>query len=220
MEQLHKDLAAEHLTCARAVFDVADSVAVERYFARHFSDHGRLDLLVNNAYSGPVGTIQSSTAEQFDDALRVGVTSAFVAVQAALPALRAAAGLAGSSAIVNVASMYGTVSPDPSVYGESGQNNPPFYGAAKGGLLQLTRYLAVHLGPERIRVNAVSPGPVLRPEAVPKGSPFVSRLTAKVPLGRLGKPADVASAVMFLGSDASTFVTGVNLPVDGGWTAW
>jgi NAD(P)-dependent dehydrogenase (short-subunit alcohol dehydrogenase family) len=99
-------------------------------------------------------------------------------------------------------------------------NNPPHYGAAKAALLQYTRYAAVHLAPQGIRVNAISPGP-FPPEAVQQRDPtFAAALTQKVPMGRLGKPEDMGGAVVFLASSASRFVTGANLPVDGGWTAW
>jgi NAD(P)-dependent dehydrogenase (short-subunit alcohol dehydrogenase family) len=99
-------------------------------------------------------------------------------------------------------------------------NNPPHYGAAKAALLQYTRYAAVHLAAEGIRVNAISPG-AFPPEATQQRDPvFADALTRKVPMGRLGKPEDLAGAVVFLASSAARFVTGANLPVDGGWTAW
>jgi NAD(P)-dependent dehydrogenase (short-subunit alcohol dehydrogenase family) len=116
--------------------------------------------------------------------------------------------------------MYGHVSPDPRLYGESGLNSAPWYGAAKGGLIQLTRYLACHLAPERIRVNAISPGPFPRTEISAGKSDFIQRLEQKVPMGRIGMPEEIAGPLLFLASDASSYVTGINLPVDGGWTAW
>jgi NAD(P)-dependent dehydrogenase (short-subunit alcohol dehydrogenase family) len=99
-------------------------------------------------------------------------------------------------------------------------NNPPHYGAAKAALLQYTRYAAVHLAPQGIRVNAISPG-AFPPEVVQQRDPaFAAALTQKVPMGRLGTPEDLGGAVVFLASSAARFVTGANLPVDGGWTAW
>lgn len=99
-------------------------------------------------------------------------------------------------------------------------NSAPHYGAAKAALLQFTRYAACHLAPLGIRVNAVSPGP-FPPQSVCQTQPeFCGALAGAVPLGRLGEPADLSGAVLFLASPAARYVTGVNLPVDGGWTAW
>jgi NAD(P)-dependent dehydrogenase (short-subunit alcohol dehydrogenase family) len=180
----------------------------------------RLDVLVNLAYTGRPGTIAMATPEDFTTAFESGVTAAFELSRECLPALREAVCAKGGASIVNIASMYGHVSPDPRLYGESGLNSAPWYGAAKGGLIQLTRYLACHLAPERIRVNAISPGPFPRTEISAGKSDFIQRLEQKVPMGRIGMPEEIAGPLLFLASDASSYVTGINLPVDGGWTAW
>jgi NAD(P)-dependent dehydrogenase (short-subunit alcohol dehydrogenase family) len=158
--------------------------------------------------------------EDFARAFESGVWAGFAIARQTLPALRAAVAAVGGAAIVNIASMYGHVSPDPRLYGDSGLNSAPWYGAAKGGLLQLTRYMACHLARERIRVNALSPGPFPRTSIASEKSDFIARLAAKVPMGRIGAAEEIAGPLLFLASDASSYVTGVNLPVDGGWTAW
>lgn len=217
---LRDALAERGLAASIVAFDVRDTAAVERGFAQVAERHGRVDVLVNNAYAGPTGTVTSSTPDDFQAAYDVAVTGAFRCFSAARPLLARAAGEAGHASVVNIASMYGWVSPDPRIYGDSGMNSPPFYGAAKGGLLQLTRYLAAHAAAEGIRVNAVSPGP-FPPERVRTRDPrFHDALRAKVPLGRVGEAGELKGALLFLASDASSFVTGINLPVDGGWTAW
>jgi gluconate 5-dehydrogenase len=113
--------------------------------------------------------------------------------------------------------MYGHVSPDHRLYGDSGMNNPPFYGAAKSGLLQLTRYLACHLGPSAIRCNSISPGPFPSDGVTAE---FAARLIDKVPMGRLGQPRDLAGVLLLLASDAGSYINGADIPVDGGWISW
>jgi NAD(P)-dependent dehydrogenase (short-subunit alcohol dehydrogenase family) len=128
--------------------------------------------------------------------------------------------MTGGASVVNIASMYGSVSPDPSIYGTSGANNPPSYGAAKAGLIQFTKYAACHLAAEGIRVNCISPGPFPAKRYLDQDPEFKGRLQKKVPMGRTGDPQELQGPLLFLASDASSYVTGINLPVDGGWTAW
>lgn len=191
-------------------------------FAEHVNAvHGKLDILVHNAYSGRPGTVDNATADEFGTAYDVTVTAAFRLVQFLQPALRRAGeGEGGGASVVNIASMYGIVSPDPRIYGDSGSNNPPYYGPAKAALIQLTRYLACHLASARIRVNSISPGPFPPPEISQTAPEFYAELCRKVPLGRIGHPEELIGALLFLASGASSYVTGENLVVDGGWTAW
>jgi NAD(P)-dependent dehydrogenase (short-subunit alcohol dehydrogenase family) len=116
--------------------------------------------------------------------------------------------------------MYASVSPDASIYGVSGANSPPYYGSAKAALIQLTRYTACHLAADRIRVNSISPGPFPAAQFLQRDPEFASRLSAKVPMRRTGNPEELQGPLLFLASDASSYVTGANLAVDGGWTAW
>jgi NAD(P)-dependent dehydrogenase (short-subunit alcohol dehydrogenase family) len=183
--------------------------------------HGKLDILVHNAYSGQPGTVENASADDFRNAFDVTVTAAFRLVQQMQPALRRAAeGEGPGASVINIASMYGIVSPDPRIYGDSGSNNPPYYGSAKAGLIQLTRYLACHLAGAGIRVNSISPGPFPPPEIAQTAPGFHAELCRKVPLGRIGRPDELIGALLFLASGASSYITGANLVVDGGWTAW
>jgi NAD(P)-dependent dehydrogenase (short-subunit alcohol dehydrogenase family) len=183
--------------------------------------HGRLDGIVNNAYSGRAGTIEAIDVDDFSMACAQNLSGPFHLIQQALNILQdTAVKNKGGVSIVNVSSMYGKVSPDPSIYGDSGQNNPVHYGTTKAGLLQMTRYLACHLADRNIRVNAVSPGAFPRPEVKELAPEFLARLEQKVPMGRIGLADEVVGPVLFLLSSASSYVTGVDLAVDGGWTAW
>jgi NAD(P)-dependent dehydrogenase (short-subunit alcohol dehydrogenase family) len=138
----------------------------------------------------------------------------------ALPALRRAVKSRGHASVINVASMYGVVSPDLSVYKTPESSNPPFYGAAKAALIQWTRYAACEYGRENIRFNSVSPGPFPSAQVQADAPDFVRTLSQKVPLGRVGQPGELVGIMVFLASSASSFITGANIPVDGGWTSW
>jgi NAD(P)-dependent dehydrogenase (short-subunit alcohol dehydrogenase family) len=201
-------------------FDVTDGAAVQSAIKRIGEEFGRLDVIVNNASSGRTGSFEQMTAPDFEQLYRVNVVAAFDLMKSALPLLKKSAGLTAGASVVNIASMYGSVSPDPSIYGQSGANNPPSYGSAKAALLQLTRYAACHFAPDKIRVNSISPGPFPAQRYLDNDPAFHAQLTAKVPMRRTGTPQELQGPLLFLASDASSYVTGVNLAVDGGWTAW
>ena len=197
-------------------FDMRDDDAL----ARCLATLPRLDVLVNNAITVEMGTIASTSADQFATAYDSGVRAAFSAMRIAEPSLLKAVNATGHAAVINIASMYGSVSPDPSIYGTTGLNSPPHYGPAKAALLQLTRYMACHWGGKGIRVNAIAPGPFPRQEFQNEHPEFTARLAAKAPLARVGAPNEIAGAAVFLASDAASYVTGTALAVDGGWTSW
>jgi NAD(P)-dependent dehydrogenase (short-subunit alcohol dehydrogenase family) len=216
-----EELKSAELSASVACFDVTDETAVRRHIGLIGERHGRLDVLVNNASAGKSGSIESATPADFDRAYRVNVVAAFALLQAAIPLLKEAGSrTAGGASVINVASMYGGVSPDPSIYGTSGANNPPDYGAAKAALIQFTRYAACHLGTQRIRVNSISPGPFPDVKYLERDPAFHGQLRGKNPMHRTGDPAELQGPLLFLASDASSYITGVNLAVDGGWTAW
>ncbi len=177
-----------------------------------------LDVLVNCAAF--VGTSKlDGWAVRFEQqetaawraAFEVNVTAVFELVQAALPFLRAS----GNGSVINVASLYGVLGPDWRLYEGTPMANPAAYGASKGALLQLTRWLATTLAPD-VRVNALSPGGVWRDQP----AEFVERYRQRTPLARMATEEDFKGAAVFLASDLSAYVTGQNLMIDGGWGAW
>lgn len=216
LKTFQSGLADDGIAVDIAAFDMMDFAAVRTFFA----GLERLDVLVNNSVTVQPGRVDSQTPDDFDIAYKSAVTASFEAMRAAEPALRVASAAAGHASVINIATMYARVSPDPRIYGESGLNSPPAYGPAKAGLVQLTRHMAAHYGPDAIRVNAVLPGPFPSASIQAAKPQFAQRLAEKTMLGRIGQPEEIAGAIVFLAGDAARFVTGAEFCIDGGWTAW
>jgi gluconate 5-dehydrogenase len=189
--------------------------SIDKTFQRIFKKHGRIDVLVNNAYFGAAGKLEEISEKNWTEGIEGTINSVFRCTQAVIPYMKKAQ--AGS--IINISSMYALVSPIPSVYGNSGLDNPPNYGAGKAAIIQFTRYAACYLAHYGIRVNSISPGPFPN-EEVQHDVDFISRLAERVPLGRIGKPSELKGVIILLASDASSYITGANISIDGGWTAW
>lgn len=219
-EQRLRDFAAElkaaNHSAECAAFDIADVVRVREYF----SGVKRLDILVNNAISMTPKPRAELEPQDFAQTFQSSVVASFESVRAALPALRAGAAAAGDASVINISSMYGVVSPDSRIYAKPEQASPFHYGPAKAALMQLTRHLAAELGPEKVRVNSLVPGPFPRAEVAQKDPAFAERLAARTMLGRTATADEMRGPLLFLASRASSFVTGSAVTVDGGWTAW
>lgn len=202
-------------------YDASDTSSIKDVFERTKERFGQINALINcvsyGSKAGPDSTIERMSDEDWQSGVNGVLGSMFRTVREAIPYLREN----GGGSIVNFSSMYGVVSPDPRVYGESGANNPPDYGAAKAGILQFTRYCAAHLAKDNIRVNSVTPGPFPNMDKkLNQNDEFQRKLKDKTMLGRVGTPEDIVGPVILLVSDASSFMTGTNIAVDGGWTAW
>lgn len=198
-----------------AHFDVTIEETVRNFIDRY---EGAINVIVNNAYSGNGGTIETSLQDNYVRAYEVTVTAASNLFVQCLPLLRDSVANIGYASVVNIASMYGSVSPDLNIYPSPAGSNPPFYGAAKAALIQWTKYGACEFGGEGIRFNSISPGPFPNKDLNSKA--FVEMLTSKVPMKRVGNADEIKGPVIFLASAGSSFINGANMPVDGGWTAW
>lgn len=179
---------------------------------------GRADILVNNAgfvgdsaLTGWVVPFEEQEISTWRRAVEVNLTAAFHLSQVLSPLLK----ISGKGSILNVSSIYGVVGPDLKLYQGTAMGNPAAYAASKGGLVQITRWLSTVLAPD-IRVNCISPGGIARnqPEV------FQERYIERTPMRRMGHEEDFKGAVAYFASDLSAWVTGQNLMVDGGWTAW
>ena len=195
--------------------DTGSAQTVEKCFKEIQAMSGSLDILVNNAAAAIPAKLDETAEEDWLSGLDSTINGVFRCTMSALPIMsRQQAG-----SIVNVASMYGQVAPDPSIYGDSGNVSPAAYGAGKAAVVQFTRHCACQLASRGVRVNAISPGPFPNKE-VQGNSEFIAELERRTPLGRIGQPHELKGAVLFLASPASSYITGANIPIDGGWTSW
>jgi len=205
--------------------DVSNPESVGYLIEQVMNRFGRIDILVNNAALDPKFDADhagehSNRFENFpfsawQDALGVNVTGMFLCAQAvSVPMLEAKRGV-----IINISSTYGLIGPDQRLYqreGQAPQFKPVTYTVAKAAVLGLTRYLATYFANTGIRVNTLTPGGVFAGH----DEEFVQRYSAKTVLGRMADADEMSSALLFLASDASSYMTGANLVIDGGWTAW
>ena len=210
LRQQAQGLRDAGLDVAAVQFDQADEKSVRALLQQLVEQAGRVDVLVNNAVLRPMGE-WSSPGEQFARSMAVNATGLFLMVRTFGQHMADR----GGGSIINVASIHGMVGPDFTLYEGLGWPVPPDYFFHKGGLLQLTRFAASTLGPRGVRVNAVSPGGLFTGQD-PR---FVDRYNARTFLGRMANETDLKGAIVFLASDASAYVTGANIAVDGGYTA-
>lgn len=211
--QLNKDYP-EVRSCAYQL-DIGSPESIRNCIDAIEDELGGFDILVACAWSGRKNDWDSINDEDWDNDIEICLNGVYRLIKASTPILKKAKGI-----VLTIGSMYGHVAPDYRLYEGVPQANPPSYGAAKAGIIQLTKYLASFLAQDGVRVNCLSPGPFPFEEVINEYPVFKERLCSKNPMGRLGKSHEIKGAVALLCSDASSYMTGQNICVDGGWTAW
>ena len=207
-------LQARGLAAFAVSGDAADEAGMEQIVQGIMARHGRLDVMVCNA-GGAFGTAMAPniSVADLEATLRLNVTTTMVSAQTAARAMMARR----SGAIITIGSLHATLGSDPRLYAPGFKRSTQSYHASKGAILNLTRALACELAQYNITVNCISPGQIPKPSL----DAFTrENFRNQVPLGRLGVPADLAGAVALFASDAGRWITGQNLTVDGGWSAW
>lgn len=197
---------AEEIGCDFMLCDVSNYDEVEKVVEETVDRYGKLDVMVNNAGIGSTDPIQEMEIEDYEQIRSVDLDGVMYGCNAAAPHLAETEGT-----IINTASIYGLV----------GDIGATAYNAAKGGVVNLTRSVADDLAPQNIRVNSICPGFVDTPmiEDAMEDEEFKEHVLGETPLGRVAQPEEIAGPAAFLASEEASYITGVNLPVDGGWTS-
>lgn len=207
--------------------DITDEEAVKRLLSKVLKEFKKVDILINNAANNPKveggsaklkSRLENFPLQTWNKDLDVGLTGAFLCSKI----IGAQLAKQGKGVILNIASDLALIAPDQRIYREPGQKEseqftkPISYSVAKSGLIGMTRYLAAYWAKNGVRVNAISPGGVYNDQ----NEGFVKRLTNLIPLGRMADKDEYKAAIVFLVSDASSYMTGANLVIDGGKTCW
>ena len=187
--------------------DVTDEAGWQAAVEHVLAERGRLDILVNNAGLGDLATIEETSLADWNRTVAIDQTGVFLGMKTCAEALKAS----GHGSVINISSIFGT---------SGGFGTSPAYHAAKGAVRTLTKNVALHWATEGVRVNSVHPGFIRTPILdQAKGTEVWDAMTAMTPMGRLGEPHEIAAAVAYLASDDASFVTGLELYVDGGYIA-
>lgn len=205
------DMKVEQSPVERATYHVVD-ITSETEVAAFYQMIGSIDALINNAGIGVFTPFEERTVEDFKRVMDVNLLGTFLMCREAIKIMKKS----NSGKIINIGSIYGVVSSDPRIYGESKRNNSEVYSMTKAGVIMLSQYLAAHYGKHNIQINTISPGGVFNKQT----DEFVENYTFRNPTGKMAAPSDLFPAIDFLLSVENSYTNGQNIVVDGGFTAW
>ena len=219
---LENEIREKGFAATGMAVDLSDETSVKSWAEKIKNDFSGVDIIVNNAAIKTPGfftPLEEYKLEDWNGVLAVNITAMFLIVRELGPAML----VNGKGSIINISSIYGVVAPDQRLYEGSGFtdtgnpfNTPLVYSVTKGAVIAFTRYLAAYWGPRGIRVNTLTPGGVFSGQ----NDTFTQKYSSKVPLGRMAEKEELLGALLFLASDASSYVNGQNIIVDGGLTIW
>jgi len=195
--------------------DITSEKDVQATFASIATRHGGIDILVNNAGAQIFSHFNDRTEDEFEHVVNVNMKGTFLCIKHFAKLMAKSE----SRSVLNLGSIYGSVSPDFRIYGAQDRRSAEVYGATKGGVIQMTKYFAVALADQKIRVNCISPGGIYNPKS-PQSSDFISEYIERCPMKRMAEANEIVEPGLFLTSDAASYITGQNLLVDGGFTSW
>lgn len=201
--------------CEYFVCDVTSQKQFRKVVSDVIEKYDKISILVNNAYGKQYETFDDLTKEKWNEAIEKSLTHYFTCIKEVSPFMLKEK----NGSIINISSIYGFLGTDQRIFAPIGRKSPLHYSVCKGGILQITKYLATLWAEDGIRVNAISPGH-MPPKRGPENPDYMKELTKRIPLGRIGKPNDLLGTAILLASDASSYITGQNFVVDGGWSVW
>jgi NAD(P)-dependent dehydrogenase (short-subunit alcohol dehydrogenase family) len=213
IDEVHMEGLKNRIDVSFQHLDITSEDSILQIVQAVIKQYKRIDILVNCAYPR-TGDWSARCEDVTFDSWKMNVNSHLGGYFLCCQKVAEQMTLQKCGSIINFASIYGVVAPDFSVYEGTTMTMPVAYSAIKGGIIAFSKYMATYYAKDNIRVNCISPGGILDKQP----ASFVERYTAKTPLGRMATPKDIVGAVLYLASDASSYVTGHNLIIDGGWT--
>ena len=210
-EQFAEGLKSEGYKAHAMQLDVTETESIAALQAKVEEQFGSIDVLVNSAVVGRGGGFEEQTPEAWQYSAQGNMVGLFTMCKVFVSGMVEQ----GKGSIINISSIYGVVANDPTIYVGTDMKQPPDYTYVKGGMINFTRYIANYFGKQGVRANCICPGGYMAEQI----SPFYENYTERCPMGRLLDNEDIKGAVVYLASDASVYVTGTELMVDGGWTS-